>query len=181
MDQKSLSFLGGALDISASVMSAGASISSGFSSSSYYKYLSRKAGAESKLNTMLAGITAGIEQRQKASAFAGIQRNFKGVIGSQAAAMAANNVDSSSQYAQELAMSSAKAADRDMQAIEYNTNLNIFERNLKLALDNENARATAAMYEKAGKNALTSSYLNSAVSLFQGVGQVAKSWYTKYD
>lgn len=180
VSSESLKFLSNSLNISSGIMSAGAAISGGISQSSYYRYLSKKAIAENNINTMLAGITAGIEQKQKASAIAGIKRNLRGTIGAQAAAFAANNIDSSSQTVQDEAIDSAKAADRDVKAIEYNANLSIFQRTLQLALDKENAKASASMYETAAKNATINSYISSGISLFQSGGYVARSWYDRY-
>jgi hypothetical protein len=170
-------FLSGSLLLAAAGLKTGAAIGKTISDYGYLSYLESKTKSDIKIAENVNNLDEKAIAQNAAEGVAAVSRTFKKTAGKQSAAAAASGIDSGSGYVADLLLDSAKQADKDMTAILYNAQNAIDNKRLSLKLDKIQAKADLETLAVEKKETITAGIINSAVSLFEGVGNVANKWY----
>lgn len=170
-------FLSGSLLLAAAGLKTGATVSKAISDYGYLSYLESKTKSDIKIAENVNNLDEKAIAQNAAEGVADVSRTFKKTAGKQSAAAAASGIDSGSGYVADLLLDSAKQADKDMTAILYNAQNAIDNKRLSLKLDKIQAQADLESLKIQKKETITAGIINSAVSLFDGIGNVAAKWY----
>lgn len=166
------------LTILSAGLKVGATVGNGIDTLGYYDYLANNAVS----NVKIKGYTTRINNRAIAtgasSEVAKVVDLSKKVTASQTNTFASNNIDSSSNYLHQIAVDSAKQADKDIQAIMQIAQNEIDKNNLDLKLAQVQAEADKKIYDIKKRQTTTSTIVNSAISIFDSIAsyKIAKQY-----
>ena len=172
-------FLANSLLLSATGLRTSATVSKAINDYGYLSYMAEKTKGDVKIAEAINNLDERAIAQNAASDSAEVQKAFKQVAGKQATAIAGAGIDSGSGYANDLLLDSAKQADKDMSAILYNAQSAIDKKRLELKLKKIEADSDIARLKIQQESTLTAGVINSAVTLFDGIGTVASKWLEK--
>lgn len=156
----------------------GATIGSGVDTLGYYDFLANKSSGDIKLQEVATGINNKAISTKASSEVAKVVDTSKKITAKQTNTFAYNNVDTSSNYLHQLAVDSAKLADKDMQAIMQISQAEIDKNNLNLKLAKVQAQTDKNIYNLKKEQTMTSTIANSAISIFDSIAKykIAKAY-----
>lgn len=172
-------FLANSLLLSSTGLKTSAEISKAINDYGYLSYMAEKTKGDVKIAEAVNNLDERVIAQNAGSDTAEVQKAFKQVAGKQATAIADAGIDSGSGYANDLLLDSAKQADKDMTAILYNAHSAIDKKRLELTLKKIEADADIERLKIQQGSTLTAGIINSAVTLFDGMGTVASKWFEK--
>jgi hypothetical protein len=160
---------GKGLTILSTGLKVGATVGKGIDTIGYYDYLATKTVGDIKAKEFATRINNKAISTRASGEAAKIVDASKKITARQTNTFAHNNIDTSSNYLHQIAVDSAKQADKDIQAIMQIAQNEIDKNNLELKLAKVQAEADKKIYDIKKNQAMSSMVVDSAISIFDSV------------
>lgn len=155
------------------ILQAGNSIAQGRAQSAYYNAQAQSALDQARLNEIAADRQVSYDMQAAAAQQQRVIEDERQSFGSMLAAMAAGGMSTLSGSAQNLALSSLRNRNRDLENISTQVTRSAYETRLNAELATYGAQAQAAQLRSAASSAKTAGYIGAAGSLLGTASQLA--------